>query len=223
MSFFERLVAETTAERLALQAVPQIRDGLAGDISRETYVAYLTQAYHHVSQTVPLMQAAKARLDDSHAEFKAALDEYIAEETGHEAWILNDIRFCGAEPDEAGLGLPSPATRAMIEFAYAFIDRVNPMGFFGMVFVLEGTSVQLATQGAAAVQASLGLPRQAFTYLTSHGSLDVGHMAFFQKLMDRVTAPDDQAAIVEMARRIFVLFADMFRAIPHARSLANAL
>lgn len=223
MSFFHRLVVETTPEREALQAVPQIADGLRGDISLDTYVAYLTEAYHHVSHTVPLMQAAKAGLDERHAAFRDALDEYIEEETGHERWILNDIRHCGANADAARDSAPRPATQAMIDHAYATIRTVNPMAFFGMVFVLEGTSVQLATQGAEAVRASLGLPPQAFSYLTSHGSLDQSHMVFFQGLMDRVDDPADQDAIVAMAKQMFVLFADVFRAIPHTRSLAHAV
>lgn len=223
MSFFHRLLTETRAEREDLLAVPQIRDGLAGKISLETYIAYLTEAYHHVSHTVPLMRAAQARLDSGHETFRAALDEYIAEETGHEVWILNDIRACGGDPDQVRASAPRAATKVMTDYAYAFIERINPMGFFGMVFVLEGTSVQLATQGAEAVRKSLNLPPQAFSYLTSHGALDQGHMVFFQKLMDQVTAADDQAAIIEMARRMFGLFADVFRAIPHDRSPAHAV
>ena len=65
MTLFSRLVAETGDDYRALAAVPQIRDGLAGRISRETYVAYLTEAYHHVRHTVPLMQAARAGLDQN--------------------------------------------------------------------------------------------------------------------------------------------------------------
>lgn len=223
MSFFQRLVEETADERQALFTVPQIVDGLAGRISLATYVAYLTEAYHHVSHTVPLMQAARAGLGADHARFRDALDEYIEEEKGHERWILNDIRACGADPDAAAASPPRPATQAMVDYAYRMIREVNPMGFFGMVLVLEGVSVQIATQGAAAVQKSLGLPPQAFSYLTSHGALDVSHMAFFQGLMDQVEDPDDQAAIIVAAKRIFRLFADVFRAIPHDREAARAV
>lgn len=223
MSFFQRLVAETAAERQVLQSTPQIVDGLAGRISLETYIAYLTEAFHHVSHTVPLMQAAKARMAADHAEFSVALDEYIEEETGHERWILNDIRASGGDAEAAAASEPRPATRAMVDYAYGMIRETNPMGFFGMVFVLEGTSVQLATQGAAAVRESLGLPPQAFSYLTSHGSLDVSHMAFFQGLMDRVVDSADQDAIVAAAKRIFLLFAEVFRAIPHDREAVHAL
>lgn len=222
MSFFSHLIAETSAERAYLYGVPQIRDGLAGRISKETYIAYLAEAYHHVRHTVPLMQAARVALDDDHQIFKTALDEYIAEETGHEAWILNDIRNAGGNASAVAAGNPSLETELMVAYAYDFIQRNNPMGFFGMVFVLEGTSTQLATNGAQAVQDSLQLPGSAFSYLTSHGSLDQEHILFLKQLLDRVHDPEDQAAIIQMARRMFVLYGRLFAAIPH-RSLAHAL
>jgi hypothetical protein len=223
MSFFARLIAETATGQALLAKVPQIQDGLVGRISRETYIAYLTEAYHHVCHTVPLMRAARARLSETHHRFVEALDDYIAEETGHEAWILNDIRNCGGDTNAVRDGQPRPATRAMVEFAYDYIERVNPMGFFGMVLVLEGTSTRLATQGAGAVAERLGLGPECFSYLTSHGALDLEHMVFFQKLMDHVDDPGDQAAIIEVALAIFVLFADLFRAIPHDREAAHVV
>lgn len=222
MSFYERLVAETVDGQLGLAAVPQIQDGLTGRISRETYIAYLTEAYHHVKHTVPLMQAARARLGDTHQRFVAALDEYIAEETGHEHWILADIKNCGGDPDAARNGEPRPATLAMTDFSYDYIKTINPMGFFGMVFVLEGTSVKLATHGAEAVARNLGLGPECFSYLTSHGALDMEHLAFFERLMNEVEDPDDQASIIAVAKAIFIRFADLFRAIPHTREAAHA-
>ena len=225
MSFFDDLVAATTTERAAFAAIPQIRDGLAGRIGRETYVAYLAQAYHHVSHTVPLMQAARARLDDDHAIFKTALNDYIAEETGHERWILNDIRAAGGDPDQTVHDGPSIATELMVAYAYDTIQRVNPMAFFGMVYVLEGTSIQLASVGAEAVQQSLGLPPAAFTYLVSHGALDQDHILFLKQLLDGVTDADDRAAIVHMAKVMFGLFGGVFASIPHVatREMVDAV
>jgi heme oxygenase len=103
----------------------------------------------------------------------------------------------------------------MVAYAYDFVNRRNPAGFFGMVFVLEGTSTQLATAGAGALMLSLKLPENCFRYLTSHGTLDISHMQFFRTLMDKIDDPRDQADIIHMAKRMFVLFANVFRAIPH--------
>ena len=80
-----------------------------------------------------------------------------------------------------------------------------------MVLVLEGTSVALATRAANTIQQSLDLPRNAFSYLLSHGDLDIEHVGFFRQLMDRIDDPADQAAIVHAARRFYVLYGDIFR------------
>jgi heme oxygenase len=222
LTFYQRLVTETVDGQMTLASVPQIQDGLMGRISRETYIAYLTEAYHHVKHTVPLMQAARARMDDAHQRFVAALDEYITEETGHEHWILADIKNCGGDSVAVRDGTPHEATVAMTDYAYDYIRNGNPMGFFGMVFVLEGTSVRLATQGAEAVARNLNLGPECFSYLTSHGALDMEHLTFFENLMNQVDDPADQAAIIEVAKAIFERFAGVFRAIPHTREAIHA-
>lgn len=222
MPFFDRLRLETQAEQAALFAVPQIRAGLDGSISRASYIAYLGEAYHHVKQTVPLMRAARARLQAAGKTMLVeALDDYIAEETGHERWILNDIRQCGGNAEAVEKGEPHPATCAMVEAAYAFIEEVNPAGFFGMVYVLEGTSTLLASRGAGAVATALGLGPECFSYLNSHGALDLEHMRFFETLMNRLDDPADRAAVIQFAKRMFGLFADMFRSIPLTEEYAD--
>ena len=213
LSFFDRLVVETADAQKNLLGVPQLQAGLAGRIDRATYIAYLTQAYHHVRHTVPLLQAAYAKLTDKPT-YAKALAEYIEEETGHEHWILNDIAAAGGDAVAAEKSAPYPATAAMVAHAYDVIANGNAAAFFGMVYVLEGTSVAMATNGASAVQSSLGLPKEAFSYLTSHGSLDLDHMKFFAGLMNSIEDEADQEAILQMAKDMFGLFGGMFAAIP---------
>jgi heme oxygenase len=102
----------------------------------------------------------------------------------------------------------------MVAYAYDTIARGNPLGFFGMVHVLEGTSVSLALMAADAIQKPLGLPDSAFSYLRSHGTLDQEHTAHFALLMENITEPADQAAIVHAARAFFRLYGDVFRSLP---------
>ena len=92
-----------------------------------------------------------------------------------------------------------------------------------MVFVLEGTSIALATRAAAITRDALGLPPQAFTYLTSHGSLDQEHMQFFEKLMNRVDAAADRRAIIHAAQVFYKLYGDIFRGLPVAQPVENAV
>lgn len=60
MSHYELLQAETLAERTALLGEPLFADAMAGRVNTAMYIAFLTQAYHHVKHTVPLMMACGA-------------------------------------------------------------------------------------------------------------------------------------------------------------------
>lgn len=211
MNFFDQLQRDTDAERQQLLSVPVIQRGARGEISLDEYVGFLSQAYHHVKHTVPLMMACGSRLTDSQEWLRVALAEYIEEEIGHQEWILNDIAACGADAEAVRRSRPNFTTELMVAYAYDTIARGNPLGFFGMVNVLEGTSIQLADMAAGAIQKSLGLPKKAFSYLSSHGALDVGHVEFFQGLMNKIESPEDQRAIVHSARGIYRLYADIFR------------
>lgn len=221
--FFDQLLVATQPERLALQGIPVIQSALAGQIDLPQYVAFLTQAYHHVKHTVPLLMACGSRLGDSQDWLREAIAEYIEEETGHEKWILNDIAACGSDPDAARSAGPSPATELMVAYAYHMIDRGNPMGFFGMVHVLEGTSTALATHAAASLGSSLKLPGSAFSYLSSHGSLDQSHVQFFESLMNRVDHPADQQAVIHGARMMYKLYGDIFRSLAAPAALAQGV
>jgi hypothetical protein len=223
MSFHQVLLERTTEERTRLLAIPLIGRALRGEISLDQYIAFLTEAYHHVRHTVPLLMACGARLGDQRTGFQSAIAEYIAEEIGHDEWILSDIAACGGDALAARNKGPSAACEMMVAYAYHQIDRGNPMGFFGMVHVLEGTSVALASRAAQVMASTLGLPANAFRYLNSHGSLDLDHVRFFEQLMDSVNDPDDQGAIVHCAKRFYGLYGDIFRSLPAPSSRADDL
>ncbi len=222
MTFFDRLTVETEDERAALYGVPLIVDALAGRITRETYIAYLTQAYHHVKHTLPLLMAAGSRMPVEKEWIQRGIAEYIEEEVGHEEWVLNDIRAAGGDAEAARRSTPNFATEVMTAYAWDTVMRRNPVGFFGMIFVLESTSTAQATRAAESLKTSLKLPATAFTYLTSHGSLDLKHMKFFEETVDRMDDPIDQADIIHTAKIIYRLFADMFRSIPHTATAKEA-
>jgi long-chain acyl-CoA synthetase len=213
MAFYRQLVAGTEGGRDEFLAIPLLQRALQGDIGKDAYVAFLGQAYHHVKHTVPLLMACGSKLPDHLAWLRSAISEYIEEELGHEEWILNDIEACSENADAARTAPPSPATELMVAYAYDLIQRRNPVGFFGMVFVLEGTSVQLASHAAEAIKGRLNLPNTAFRYLNSHGALDQHHIKFFQGLMDRIESEEDQECVLHCARMFYLLYGNIFRGI----------
>jgi thiaminase len=214
MNFYNQLQAATETERQAFLGIPVIQQTLNGVVALDSYLAFLGQAYHHVKHTVPLLMACGGRLPEKLNWLRTAVAEYIAEEIGHEEWILNDINASGGNADAVRNSKPAMATELMVAYAYDTIQRNNPVGFFGMVFVLEGTSIALATRAAEVTRTALGLPRKAFSYLESHGSLDQQHMQFFEKLMNRITAAGDQQAVIHAARVFYQLYGDIFRSLP---------
>lgn len=225
MDLFAKLRESTVEERDFLFASPLIIEALQGRITRAQYVAFLKEAYFHVSQTVPLLMACGSRLKADKEWLRGAVAHYIDDEYGHEKWILNDIQACGVDPENIRTGKPSRATELMVSYAWDTIQRRNPAGFFGMVYVLEGTSVAIATRAANTLQISLKLPEEAFTYLQSHGSIDEDHVVFLESVLKQFTDPGDQADIIHCAKRFYYLYAQMFRELPnkHEASLRPEL
>jgi len=214
MAFFNQLMEATAEARNEMFSIPELQAGVRGEISGETYVYFLTQAYHHVKHTVPLLMACGTRLPQHPAWMRNAIAEYIEEEKGHEEWILNDLKACGVDAEKIRYGQPAPETELMVAYAYYTIEHINPAAFFGMVLVLEGTSINMASQAAAAIKQRLGLPDRAFSYLTSHGALDIEHMGFFEGLMNKMEDPETQQQIIHCARMMYSLYGNIFRNLP---------
>lgn len=219
MNFFDQLQSATEPQRQELFSIPIIQDALQGQVVTSQYIAFLSQAYHHVKHTVPLLMACGSRLGERHEWLREAIAEYIEEEVGHQEWILSDIRACGGDAEAVRRARPHASTELMVAYAYHQVDRGNPVGFFGMVHVLEGTSTALATHAAGTIASALALPPEAFSYLSSHGSLDLEHVAFFEKLMNRLDDAADREAVIHMARMMYGLYGNVFRSLPRGETL----
>jgi pyrroloquinoline quinone (PQQ) biosynthesis protein C len=218
MTVYQKLLQATEKERNELMSLPLIQQGSKGNISLQTYIAFLTQAYHHVKHTTPLLMACGGRLPGHYEWLRTAIGEYIEEEMGHQEWILNDMTECGGDKEAVRTSKTeatsaSMATEVMVAYAYDMINRVNPIGFFGMVLVLEGTSTAVATQAGETLIASLNLPKKAFSYLLSHGSLDISHVSFYESLVNQVTDENDQTCLIHSAKIFYKLYGDIFRTI----------
>ncbi|MBE9538773.1 MAG: iron-containing redox enzyme family protein [Proteobacteria bacterium] len=222
MSFFQILQDETALERAQLLDNPLVHRAIAGDLSEQQYVAFLCQAYHHVKHTVPLLMAAGSRVPQEHEWLRNALAEYVEEELGHQEWILNDIAACGYDKEKARSSRPNRETEMMVAYAYYVIDRVDPMGFFGMVHVLEGTSVTVADEAASCIARSTGLPKKAFSYLTSHGALDIEHVKFFENLMNKIDNPQHRELILHCARNFYHLYGGVYSSVAAEQAVSLA-
>jgi long-chain acyl-CoA synthetase len=213
-NFFARLIAVTTPECAQLRETPQVSDGLAGRISRSTYLQYLAESYYHAKHTIRLMQLAYETLASDRVWLREALGEYIGDKTGHEECILDDIAQAGGDVELIRHATPRFATELMVAYAYDFVRRVNPMGIFGIVFVLESTGALLASRVARALMQTLRLPESCFRFLLSPRAMDVERVRFLQNLMYRIDDPRDQIAVIRMAKAMYVLYSNLLGSIP---------
>ncbi|WP_414461535.1 TenA family transcriptional regulator [Hyphomicrobium sp. DY-1] len=209
MSFYDTLQAETAPDRQAFLSMPLIQTAMQKGASRELYVDFLTQAYHHVKHTFPLLAFASARTHDE--TYQDALVEYMEEERGHEKWILDDIRAFGGDVEAVRCGAPGQACQIMVGYTYYAVEWISPYAMLGSVHVLEGMSTMLADKAADAIQRSLAPPdKSGFSYLRSHGALDIQHVAFFKSLVDEISA-EARPVIISTSKIIYRLYGDIFR------------
>ena len=218
MAFYNELLEKTSESKQYFLSAPIITEVFEGNFSLETYVAFLNQAFHHVKHTCPLLMQAGARMTGQQEWARKAVSEYIDEEFGHEHWILNDIEACGYDRAEFESAKAPFTSDIMVSYLYDYVTRKNPMGIFGMVLVLEGTSSDLAPAVGSIVQEKLQLKDEAMTYLTTHGVLDQDHIQFFENLMNQISNEEDQAAIIEVANSVYQLYGDVYRSISQAAS-----
>src|SRR5690606_21649196 len=126
MTFYNQLVSATREYRARLLAAPLIKQALAGQISRDQYIAILTEAYHHDKHTVLLLMAAGARHGGGREWRGAAVAEYIEEELSHQERVLKDIAACRAAPEAVRGGQPGSATDLKVAYDWDMVQRVDP-------------------------------------------------------------------------------------------------
>ncbi len=213
-TFFTDIEIDNRDARELLESLPVIERCMRGEVEIQTYIAFLTEAYHHVKHTVPLLMACGSRLPERLEWLREAVVEYVNEELGHQEWILNDLASLGVDSEQVRHGQPTLPTELMVSYAYDIVTRNNPVGFFGMVYVLEKTSSTIATYAASQIASALSLPPQAMTYMVSHGSLDIKHMESFEQLMNRLDCDEDRKSVLHSAQVFYELYSNIFRSLP---------
>jgi pyrroloquinoline quinone (PQQ) biosynthesis protein C len=217
MSPFQQLLHHMAPARQEFIQLPLIQEVLRRGASRELYLDFLGQAYHHVKCTAPLLASAVAHCGPEDHLYQGALFKYIEEERGHELWILEDIEALGGDADAVSRAAPRLPCKVMVGYAHYLVEHISPYALLGMVHVLEGMAVALASKAVSAVSSSLAVANGAgFKYLTTHSELDVEHAKFFENLVDKLDARH-LPVVMEAAADFYRLYGDIFRDIDARR------
>lgn len=212
MSFFINLIEATDANRREMEALPKVQDMLHSKMSEEAYKAFLMDLYHIVWHFCPIMASAASRCSDRFIKVRYHLYHNIEEEQGHEKMVLADLKTFGIAEDEVISTPPTFAVQAMIAYNYHTCERVHPCSVLGMLYVLEIISSVYGGQVAASIAQGLNMPLpQGFTFLESHASMDLDHMANLRELLQTIDDMETQKIIINAIQMNFYLFSEFLK------------
>jgi hypothetical protein len=210
-AFQDRLASAAARCVGSLTSLPSVADTLAGRITMTGYLAFLTETYHHIRHTVPLLRLARARTTASDERLRRALHQQFVEAWGYDSLLLRDIAECRGDAHAVRLGRPAPATRRLVEYAYDYVETHNPMGVFGMVYALEATRACLAAPAARVITVALNVGPEGLRYLSARAEAGQENLMVLERLMEQVDDLSDQAAIAEVTQTMFGLLADFLQ------------
>ncbi len=198
LPFFADLVTRTDEARREFETNAVVLDAVAHGVSIERYRKLLLELYHVIWHFNPVCAAAASRVPDAQRQVRYFLYEHMHEESGHEQWVLADLEAVGMRPADALTHEPSLHTLALVGYNYWNADRRHPCAVLGMVYALEVIASVYGGTFSSAIRESLLLQGdRGVSFLSSHATMDVDHMATLRTLLNTVDDTAAQDAIVE--------------------------
>jgi len=212
MSFFITLLETTDASRREFESIPKMNSMLTRGLALPEYKALLHDLYHIVWHFCPIMASAASRCDDSLRQVRLDLYERIAEEQGHEAWVLEDLAAVGGDLEHVRATRPSAPVQCMLAFNYFCGERAHPAAVLGMLYCLEVIASAYAATLSQSIAKALGrdMDGPGFKFLLSHSAMDQQHVAKLNVLVKTIEDPVAQEAIINATRVNFYQFGRVF-------------
>jgi hypothetical protein len=198
-----------------LDALHSAVNGMVADVERldfsnqATYALWLSQAYHFVRHSTPLLALSCGR-SVSNRSYHLRCIGHLAEEKGHDRLLLNDLKQLGYSIHDCP---EFASTSAFYQSQYFWIEHVNPVSFLGYIYVLEALAVLQGKVKISQVQAF-----GADSFLKIHADEDSAHLEQAAKLISTL-AESDQLQIIKNAQQASALYQLIVRDI--AASAAN--
>lgn len=209
--FFLELVGASDEARRGFENHPNALNAVAHGLPPQRYRHLLLELYHLVANFNPICAAAASRIADDLRQVRYFLYEHMQEEAGHEEWVLRDLQDLGVDALASLAHEPSPYTLAFCGYNYWAADRRHPGSVLGMMYVLEVLASVYGGSLASAVKDALLLEGNTGTsFLSSHATLDIEHMAKLRRLLNSVDDRAAQAAIIESTLTNFKLITRIF-------------
>lgn len=163
------------------------------------YPSFLFRSHCNARSTVPLFEAAVARLESLPADpltagLTAFLTRFIPEEIGHDEWVLEDLEALGVSRQEVLARVPPPSLAALVGAQYYWIAHHHPVTLLGYCFITETSSASIR-EVEDLIRRS-GLPRCAFRTLLRHAVIDLEHGSVVERALDTLPLTSDHLSII---------------------------
>jgi pyrroloquinoline quinone (PQQ) biosynthesis protein C len=141
-----------------------------------------------IRASVPLMEFAAYRCDELAERDPVAgplrryLTAHIAEERGHDDWLLADLVALGCDPAPVLVEQPPPAVARLVGAHYYWVAHHHPVEILGYIAVMEGNAP--AVPLARWIVSHAGVPDAAVRTVREHAELDGGHTDAVFDLLD---------------------------------------
>ena len=198
LPFFADLVTRTDEARRDFETHPVVLAAVADGMSVERYRRLLLELYHVVWHFNPVCAAAASRIADTHRQVRYFLYAHMQEESGHEAWVMNDLEAVGVGPAATLAHQPSLDTLALTGYNHWAADRRHPCSVLGMMYTLEVIASVYGGTFASAIRDSLLLDgERGISFIGSHATLDAEHMIELRKVLNTITDDAARDAVTE--------------------------
>ncbi len=155
---------------------------------RKLLPKFYLELYAVVRGGLSVMETARRRSEEIAAndQVAAMLAEYfakhLAEERGHDEWLLEDVAHCGLSAQQVTERIPSGAVAALLGAQEYWVLHEHPVAFLAYVAVVEGNPP--VQKHIDEIRDITGYPDAAFRSLREHADADISHAAELREFID---------------------------------------
>lgn len=191
----------------ALVQVPIVARLLSGRLRIEDYRSLLRNLRQQVVDGSRWISRAASNLGPGHEELRSLFVRHAVAEHRDYRMLEANYVAAGGTLEDIRSARKNIGSEALSAFMYQAASRSDPLGMLGAMFVIEGLGERLALPWAEAIQAQLGLDKEAVSFLAYHGANDADHLEMFDHALalavsDANTADD----IIRHARIVARLY-----------------
>jgi hypothetical protein len=149
------------------------------------YGQWLRQTFYYVENSTRLVALTGARFPTNRNDMHRRFMQHCQEEMGHEVLPVRDIKALGLEFDNLYV---YPESKALYQSQHFFVERLDPIAFYGYLLFLEGLAVHHARHAIDRAKKAHG--EKAIGFLKLHADEDEDHLVKAFKTLENISDQD---------------------------------